>query len=193
MEELEYFLKAFSYTDPLPLDVSFAKLLAVHARGDQIMAKGPPLSTAALQLGEQCEIRIESQGLFSSNEEADDVTTSQLRYLLAPYMVAELHGQAPAPTVPDRAVSWRGRLDSVQTAIATYSRFLDRLEQYHLVGNLGMRLLGEEEERGGAIADPATKRQAKIDRFKQDKAINAQLEIIKERAKAESGAQQQVA
>ena len=40
-----------------------------------------------------CESRVAALALFSSNEEADDIPTSHLRYLLLPHLLAEVLAQ----------------------------------------------------------------------------------------------------
>jgi hypothetical protein len=49
---------------------------------DGISAASPDTAQQALQLLSHCELLMQRAALFSSNEDADDLITSQLKYLL---------------------------------------------------------------------------------------------------------------
>lgn len=160
----------------LPLGVLYSRSAAIHEHLDRIVgSKDPHLVSKALEICQNCERVVESQGIFSANEDQEDLSTSDMRYLLAPYHTAELLSSSPVASPSQR-------LEQVQAAERGYSRFLHRLDQYKLLGDLGSKMYKHEEEHGAL--DPNTKRMLKIEKFKQDKNINAQLCLMQQQRDA---------
>ena len=139
------------------------------------------------------QLIVESEGCFSQNEEADDIKTSDMPLLLIPYAIGEILSTCPSDpsssSSPSATSSYR--LSLVSRSLSQYHSFLHLLNNYKLLGDLASSQYikdedeGEEDENGVRVRrmDPTTKRQEKIDRFKQDKAIAAQIEQIKSRRK----------
>ena len=136
---------------------------------------------------------IESEGCFSSNEESDDIKTSDLPLLMVPYAIGEVFSTCPnSPSSPSPSSSTTHRLSLVTQALSHYNAFLSRLHNYKLLGELASAQFvkdedeGEEEESGARVRrlDPTTKRQEKIDRFKREKALSAQIQRIESRAQS---------
>ena len=76
-------------------------LAAAYARANELIEQlkrksDEQLRREALSLLQRCEDQVDRAAVFSSNEEADDVATEYLRYLLLPALRAELLGSAPA-------------------------------------------------------------------------------------------------
>jgi immunoglobulin-binding protein 1 len=134
---------------------------------------------------------IESEGCFSANEEADDIKTSDLPLLMVSYAIGEVLATCPSdPSSPSPSSSTAHRLSLVTRALSHYQSFLSLLNSYQLLGELSsvhfaMDEQEGEEESGVRIRklDPTSKRQEKIDRFKREKAISAQIEQIESRSK----------
>eukprot|EP00271_Cylindrocystis_brebissonii_P011878 TRINITY_DN29883_c0_g1_i1.p1 TRINITY_DN29883_c0_g1~~TRINITY_DN29883_c0_g1_i1.p1 ORF type:complete len:452 (-),score=124.71 TRINITY_DN29883_c0_g1_i1:249-1604(-) len=115
---------------------------------------------------EQCEERCEQLGLFASrNEELDDVPTSEIKYLLVPYMRGRLLERQGG----DRSQ----RRKAIKAAQAALLSFVDRVEPLGLLpaGEVGTRLREEP-------ADAATRRAEKIERFKRRKEHKQRLEEL---------------
>lgn len=114
---------------------------------------------------QRCQAAVDQLALFSSNEDADDIATADLRYMLLPAM----HGDILAQTgVRDPEV----RRQTLQSALQYYGRFLSLCEQYGLLSKdvkAAARLDGQEP------LDQNTKRLHKVQRFKREREIKAKL------------------
>lgn len=114
---------------------------------------------------QQCQAAVDQLALFSNNEDADDIATADLKYMLIPAM----HGDILAQTqVRDPEV----RRHTLQSAVRHYSRFLGLCEQYGLLSKdvkAAARLDGQEP------LDQNTKRQQKVQRFKREREIKAKM------------------
>ena len=69
----------------------------------------------AERLLQGCEASVEALGLFSPNEEVDDVSTSDLKYMLVPVLRADMASLGPSG-------SGRDKQRAVQEALAHYER-----------------------------------------------------------------------
>ncbi|KAF6260479.1 TAP42-like protein [Scenedesmus sp. NREL 46B-D3] len=127
-----------------------------------------------LQLLSHCELLIQRAALFSSNEDADDLITSHMKYLLVPFLQAELHSSLP---VRDPAA----RLQHVLAASEGYCAYLQRCQQYRLLRGPLAEAYGAEE--AGSSADPGTVRIQRIERFKRSRAVAGLLQQMKGRRK----------
>ena len=98
--------------------------------------------------------------MFSPNEEADDIKTSSLKYLLLPHLTADVMlRQATPGGVVDR-------LKLLAPALAEWNVFLTDCETKGLVPPAELKVIQREE---GAQLDAATARDEKIARHKADK------------------------
>lgn len=111
--------------------------------------------------------QIEQSGIFSANETVDDINTIDLKYLLCSYFCADLFSSMPGMD---------GRLTRVKAAIVHYTLFLDRAESYGLLSDAQ-----RHDYHGTGPQDAASKRQAKIDKFKRNKEDTAKLKVLVER------------
>ncbi|GMH37584.1 hypothetical protein BSKO_05457 [Bryopsis sp. KO-2023] len=110
-------------------------------------------------------------GVFSSNEDEDDMATDSLKYLLVPYYSAEFLAQRPVREVVQRKGSLAG-------AMVCYDDFLRRCGQYGLLGEVcseTWRRIEEEE----VLTDSTTKRNEKVARFKREKAIESEMNRLR--------------
>lgn len=92
----------------LPLHALYARCMAIHQFQDKICSITPSTSQHQQQLlqqqGAQAVCRafaagVEAAGLFSSNEDAEDVATADLKYMQASYILAELLTSSSSPEV----------------------------------------------------------------------------------------------
>jgi hypothetical protein len=196
-------LQRHSDLEQLPLSELYdeAARLADAAGADRASAALERAVAALLR----CEAAAERAALFSSNEDADDIPTSSLKFLLLPSMRAELLAWAPCAGGPEQ------RARHVGAALAALREFLGHAAQYGILkgaaaeaaglgawGHGGRGVGGGEEEDGegrgnqggGAVAlrrsgastssmDPNARRQAKIERFKRSRALAAAAEQLR--------------
>ena len=204
---------------PLPRLAALCRAIGEDAEGLAGSRDESAIRTALAVL-QRCEALIGSEGVFSANEYADDLATSDLHMLLVPFTLGQLLCSCPAREGPPQ------RLRMVHGALAAHTRFLHRLEQYSLLGDLATRQYEQQEEEqaeaagsdngvdaststsgGGSVAlrvagwapapqqlrgggNVAARRQAKIDRFKREKELSAQLEGMRQRKEASKSRRQ---
>ncbi|XP_057507904.1 PP2A regulatory subunit TAP46 [Actinidia eriantha] len=113
-----------------------------------------------------CEEMISKLGLFSSNETKDDISTTNLKYMLVPYYLAEL----------TEKIAEYDRIQVTKASQTKLKEFISFCE--------AMELVSEEELQFSAQAGPnssADQRAKKIARFKRQRAAESKLLEIKER------------
>ncbi|XP_071759007.1 immunoglobulin-binding protein 1 [Centroberyx gerrardi] len=142
---------------------------------------------------EEASRMVAQLDLFSRNEDLEEIATTDLKYLLLPALLGAL---TMKQTSRDK------RLDFVQTARAYFHDFLKRCKEYN-VSNFELpkpmienAALDEESENGYSTTKPsspsppdlvamASQRQAKIERYRQRKEMEARLSEV--RISVESG------
>ncbi|KAL7191428.1 hypothetical protein ACSBR2_023496 [Camellia fascicularis] len=117
----------------------------------------------ALQL---CEEMIGKLGLFSSNETKDDISTTNLKYLLVPCYLAEL----------TEKIAQDDRIQIIKASMAKLKEFMSFCEAMELVPEEEL----ESSAQGGSNSF-ADRRAKKIARFKRQRAAESKLLEIKER------------
>jgi hypothetical protein len=136
----------------------------------------------AIRLYETSLEHISRLSLFSHNEQADDISTTDLPYLLTSYHLADLLSRQ-TPPVP----SPTARKAILASSRQAYESFLHLLDTYNLLTASESRLLErytEDPRRFTTVpanADGAAKREAKIANFKQEKQLRQKLEYLKSR------------
>eukprot|EP00873_Tetraselmis_striata_P025439 jgi/Tetstr1/445703/TSEL_003502.t1 len=176
MEDLE--LGEEVQLEDLPLAEVFRRASALANQAESL-PPGPD-TNAQLRRGaawlRHASGRVASLALFSANEGAEDIPTSDLKYLLTPFHTAELLAAISSPADPAE------RAAAVEEATAAYAAFLTGCDRYDLLGE------GADEAHAGAEErvpmDPTSARAAKIARFKREKALKAQLEELARRRMA---------
>lgn len=129
-----------SLADDIPLSGLLGHARACHDHQEDILtSKDASLIAQARTLLTRCDMLTETSGIFSRNESAEDLATADMRFLLAPFYRAEFLGSLPAGSSSDREAA-------VHSAAGCYSRFLTRLQQYSLLGELGSRLYAAEQD-----------------------------------------------
>lgn len=114
----------------------------------------------------RCEEMVSKLGLFSSNETKDDISTSNLKYLLVLYYLAEL----------TEKVAQDDRIQVIKASQAKLKEFMSFCE--------AMELVPVEELESSVQGGPnsfADRRAKKIARFKHQRAAESKLLEIKER------------
>lgn len=141
----------------LPLPGLFARALTLAEVG------GKSGSTDELSsLLKQCEHQVDRIGVFSSNEEIEDVPTGDLKYFLVSSLIGDL-----AASTEERDPS--ARKQALEAAQEAYKRFLRRCEQYDLV---------PDAAQSSGPLDAQTKRQLKIERFQKEKLAHSQMKEL---------------
>ena len=135
---------------------------------------------------DRCAEMIRAEGVTSINEEADDMKTVDLPYLLTSYFVGELHmkicGRAYGREKERLAAVRRGRVHLVA--------FVEACERKHLLDDFALvdwRVLSGDidEEASGASrrrVDPRLARARKIEGYKREKQAQVRrAELVKQR------------
>jgi immunoglobulin-binding protein 1 len=133
---------------------------------------------AAITLYEECLKAADRVSLFSPNETLEDVSSSNLKYLLLHYRVAELVLRITS-TGDDLAAQRRAHVERAQ---AQYVRFLKLLDQYDVLAGADGKLFEQYQDNPKAFstasaADATARREVKIARFKQEKELKQKLEV----------------
>ncbi|KAF5026856.1 hypothetical protein F66182_1051 [Fusarium sp. NRRL 66182] len=132
---------------------------------------------AALSLYSSARDRIANVSLFSSNEGIEDVSTSDLPYLLLEAHIAELVQKTPNQS-PDQ------RVHVLAQSRAAYERFLATVDAYGLVNGPYGRALEryrDDPERFAVVAsnDAAARRDGKIANYRAEKTLKEKLELLR--------------
>eukprot|EP00877_Chromochloris_zofingiensis_P010428 jgi/Chrzof1/5639/Cz16g09260.t1 len=150
----------------VPLSAAYSTAVDLS---EKLKAGDATFQAAAVDALDQCESRIDNAGIFSSNEDKDDIHTGNLRYLLVPYLRGDVLSHARAPDAASR-------MRQVTDAIESYNRFLHRCYQYQLLPESAeTSYVGSEE---GRQQDPSSRRATKIERFKRNKALDSLLQHL---------------
>jgi hypothetical protein len=134
---------------------------------------------AALSLYARTLDSIAAASVFSPNEGIEDVSTTEIPYLLVSFYLAELVQKTPRLQPAERiAVLGRAR--------AAYEAFLDLVDAYGLVTQPYNRLLERYKDdkenfgvAGGPGMDAAARRNNKIASFKAEKELKEKLETLR--------------
>ncbi|KAL6057866.1 Type 2A phosphatase-associated protein 42 [Balamuthia mandrillaris] len=116
--------------------------------------------------------------IFSTNEEADDIQTGHLKYLLTTFYLGQLHG---------KVAGVKERLENIQRALTYYKHFLNHLENYNLLSEKDKEIYRRDR---GLSAEAA--RAEKIYQARRDKELKDSLKILEERKKAGIEADEEV-
>ncbi|KAF4987397.1 hypothetical protein FGRMN_10394 [Fusarium graminum] len=132
---------------------------------------------AALTLYASARDKVSALALFSPNEGIDDVSTSDLPYLLLDSHIAELVQKTPNQSLEHR-------LEVLAKSRAAYERFLAAVDGYGLVQSPYNRVLEryrDEPERFAVVAsnDAAARRDGKIANYRAEKTLKEKLEVLR--------------
>lgn len=150
--------------EEMALPALFEQACKIHS-----MASESTVDQATLKKGvemlHRCDEMVSRLGLFSSNETKDDVSTTNLKYLLVPFYLGEL----------TEKVAQDDRMQVLKISQDQLKEFISICEALELVPE------EETETPGQGGADFAARRGKKIARFKRMRAAEAKLQEIKER------------
>lgn len=113
--------------------------------------------------------------LFSPNEELDDISTCDLKFLILPYLLAEVAG---ATRDMDK------RLGLVKQAIVFWRAFAHDCERLKVADDEDLKAIDRDPE---ARLDPMTKRDEKIARYKRSKELDEKIEYLFSKKKESIG------
>ncbi|KAJ4131850.1 Type 2A phosphatase-associated protein 42 [Fusarium equiseti] len=151
-----------------------------HALNNSFDATAPAYRSdleAALSFYNSARDKISALALFSTNEGIEDVSTTDIPYLLLDSHIAELVQKTPNQS-PDQ------RLEVLAKSRAAYERFLATVDGYGLVKAPYDRVLEryrDEPESFAVVAstDAAARRDGKIANFRAEKALKEKLEMLR--------------
>ena len=132
---------------------------------------------AATSAYEACRSLVVQLALFSSNEELDEVATTDIQYLAIDYLLAELLLRQYGT---DRA-------STLRKAVALYETFLERLDDYGLLEQDDKKLFErfQVEQLYFSLVSSSTdfgeRRRVKVTRYQEEKALKSKLEILRQR------------
>ncbi|OMP00940.1 TAP42-like protein [Corchorus capsularis] len=151
--------------EDMPLPALFDQARKIHLTATESGADQDLVKKGCELLG-KCEDMISKLGLFSSNETKEDISTTNLKYLLVPFYLAEL----------TEKLAQDDRIQVLKTSLAKLKEFISFCEAMELVPQEEL-----EASSQGAANSFADRRALKIARFKRQRAAEAKLTEIKER------------
>ncbi len=133
--------------------------------------------TFALKSYEECVQIIDKISLFSTNEGLEDISTSNLPYLLVNYRIAELLQKVSTSPQERKAT-----LDVTREA---YEKFLHLLDNYSILSVSDSKLFTRYNEDASSFStipsnDPTARRNAKIANFKTEKELKQKLAFMRQ-------------
>ncbi|KAJ6677368.1 PP2A REGULATORY SUBUNIT TAP46 [Salix viminalis] len=149
----------------LPLPSLFDQASKIHLNATESGSNDKELVKKGIEALENCEEMISKLGLFSSNETKEDISTTDLKYILVPFYLAEL----------TEKIALEDRIQILKASQAKLKEFLSFCE--------AMELVPEEELQTFSQGTPNTfadRRALKIARYRRQIAAEAKLEKIKE-------------
>lgn len=128
---------------------------------------------SAITLYEQCLSIADRISLFSPNETLEDISTVDLQYLLLGYRIADLMLR----------VAGRDRKANLQRAQRSYDQYLKQLDNHDMLSKEDAKMLEQYQDSPSAFStasssDAAARRDTKIRRFKEEKAMKSKLEYM---------------
>ncbi|KAG5645573.1 hypothetical protein DXG03_005711 [Asterophora parasitica] len=115
--------------------------------------------------------RITGLSLFSPNETLEDISTTDLIYLLVPYVLSEVRGRI-------RTTERDERISVLKQTQQDLLRFVSYLENFEIVPEEEREL---HERKPSAIADYAKRRELKIKQYQKEKDLRARIEAVRKR------------
>lgn len=133
---------------------------------------------AALESYGECLQIISKMSLFSDNEGLEDISTSDLPFLLVSYRVAEVLQKLSVASPVER-------ISALNTTRDAYEKFLHLLDSYSLLSDADVKFFetyNEDPEAFSTISttDGEARRSAKIANFRQEKQLKQKLEYMRQ-------------
>jgi len=130
---------------------------------------------------EQCSQLADQLALFSTNEDLEDISTSNIQYLGIEYLLSELNMRSYSPT---------DRKTQLNNASELLEQFLTRLDEYSLLSAPDKKMLESYKDDRihfrivGDSAGLEAKRNTKVKRFQEEKALKSQLKLLTEQSQS---------
>eukprot|EP00511_Aplanochytrium_stocchinoi_P000055 CAMPEP_0204823052 /NCGR_PEP_ID=MMETSP1346-20131115/1207_1 /ASSEMBLY_ACC=CAM_ASM_000771 /TAXON_ID=215587 /ORGANISM="Aplanochytrium stocchinoi, Strain GSBS06" /LENGTH=392 /DNA_ID=CAMNT_0051949585 /DNA_START=104 /DNA_END=1279 /DNA_ORIENTATION=+ len=169
---------------------SRAKILYFEIENTDKMGNDPDLQSgirACIADLEKCSKGIRTLSIFSRNEHASDMITSNLQYMLPDFYLGRLYLKLIGKDVI------LDRLKALRLAIVSLESFLEKCNDAGLVSGDDKKtidILNNQNQPGvgakndtGAVSANVDSRQLKIERFKRTRECEKQIEHIKQKLK----------
>jgi hypothetical protein len=135
--------------------------------------------SSGVKLYRDCLTLIAALSIFSPNESLEDLSTSDLPFLLTSFHLAELTQRLPSTSPQER----KRILSAARDA---YERYLHLLDSYDLLSPPYKKLLETYTDAPTTFSavsssDPAARREAKINNFRTEKELRSKLEFLRRR------------
>ncbi|KAF9615802.1 hypothetical protein IFM89_026473 [Coptis chinensis] len=151
--------------DELPLPALFEQALKIHT-----MASNSTVDKEMLKKGveamQKCEDMVNKLGLFSANETKEDIATTNIKYILVPFYLAEL----------TEKIEHSNKAQVLKVSQEKLKGFISSCEVMELVPDEELDIRAKERK-----DTPAARRDKKVARFKRQRAAESKLQEIKER------------
>jgi hypothetical protein len=133
--------------------------------------------SSAVKLYRDCLTLIDALSIFSPNESLEDLSTSDLPFLLINFHLAEITQRLPSSSPQER----KRILSAARDA---YERYLHLLDSYDLLSPTHKKSLEQYTNAPTAFStvsasDPEARRNAKIANFKTEKELRTKLEYLR--------------
>ncbi|CAL0305426.1 unnamed protein product [Lupinus luteus] len=151
--------------EDMPLPALFDQARKIHATATESGADQELLKKGCEAL-QRCEDMVNSLGLFSANETKEDISTTNFKYILVPFYLAEL----------TEKIAYDDRIPVLKASLAKLKEFISFCEAMELVPKEEL-----ESYMQGTSQSVADQRARKIARFKRQRAAESKLLEIKER------------
>ncbi|OIV98020.1 hypothetical protein TanjilG_16857 [Lupinus angustifolius] len=151
--------------EDMPLPALFDQARKIHATATESGADQELLKKGCVAL-QRCEDMVNNLGLFSANETKEDISTTNLKYILVPFYLAEL----------TEKIAHDDRIPILKASLAKLKEFISFCEAMELVPKEEL-----ESYMQGASQSAVDQRARKIARFKRQRAAESKLLEIKER------------
>lgn len=131
--------------------------------------------SSAIELYEQCLQIASSIALFSSNESLEDISSVDLPYLLLSFRLANLLMR----------INGQNRKNNLRRAQESYERYLRQLDDYDVLSKADKALMEQYQDEPltfstTSTSNPAARRDGKIKRFKEERALKQKLEYMEQ-------------
>ncbi|KAI0718283.1 TAP42-like protein [Fomitopsis betulina] len=153
-----------------PLPVLFHRALSAAAKANNLPTIQNDTQSAIADL-RTLRSRISALSLFSDNESLEDISTTDLVYLLVPYTLAEAEGYV-------RIVDPEERIERAARSQQLYRAFLSSLETYNVIPELETDL---HSQSASSVADAPKRRELKIKQYQKEKEIKTRIQEVRKR------------
>ncbi|KAG2037361.1 TAP42-like protein [Suillus americanus] len=163
-------------TSTLPLPTLFSRALATASKAANLPTvddETQELIQSAVTDLKELDRRVAALSLFSSNEVLEDISTRNLVYLFARYVLAEVQNRMKTTDRDERMTV----LKQTQVHLRSFIHYLDT---YCLVPEVDRALYAQN---ASSIKDAAKRREVKIKQFQAEKDLRARIEAVRRRRK----------